>query len=132
MSKTSCPTAIALGLLVAGCSQSSGIDEVDRVRDRVQAQFGGTELRPVADAAQRAVGRADAAASTRDPSAMAGAVGRGTAEVLCSGVAAKGAVAGRLAREFRSGVPEIAGKRAAVEAYEAVAGNSPGPSVPCG
>lgn len=132
MSKNPCPTAIALGLMLAGCSQSSGIPQVDRVKERVEAEVGMTqEIRPVADAADRAVRAAGAASATRDPAKMAAAVGTGTADVLCAGVKGKVAVANRLGTEFDKSIPEGDAKRTAIDAYKATTDLVPAIPTPC-
>lgn len=62
---------------------------------------------------------------------MAAAVGAGTAKVLCAGVAAKKPMARQLGNTFDTRVPEVEGKRQAVEAYRSTIDMLPEIPTPC-
>lgn len=125
-------TAIALGLALAGCSQSTGIAQVDRARDTMSTALGiGPELHPVGDAADHAARSAEAAGRTGDAKGIATAVGRGTVEVVCAGVSMRKPAAQQGARTFDARVPEIDGRRRAMDTYRAAVDVMPDMPSPC-
>jgi len=132
MRRPSCPTAIALGLALAGCSQSTGIPQVDKARDVMATTLGiGPELRPVGDAADRAARRAEAAGHSGRADEMATAVGRGAGEVACAGLNMRKPAARQAARTFDQHAPNIEHKDEAVSAYRSFVDRLPDMPNPC-
>lgn len=119
------PPLIAITLL-CGCSETSGIPQVDRARDRVAAEIGTTPaMRQVGAAADRSARRAAAAGATGDVSRMADAVGRGTVDVVCAGANARsdasGVIVGGAVRSVGGDVVADAGKVVMDQAKSVVA-----------
>lgn len=106
---------IVILITSAGCSQSSGVPEIDRVRDRVAAQVDvDPSLRRVADAADGAARTASRARTVEDAAA---AVGSGTMAVACAGVQVRKPIADKAGAMFARDVPEGEGKRLLAEGY---------------
>lgn len=121
-----------LPMLLAGCSQSSGIKAIDDVRDRVALALGmGPEVQPVGDAALEAAKAAQKAGATGDPKAMAQAVGVGTGRVLCAGATMRKPVAQQMGRSFERDIPEMEGKREAIDMYKKAVEAAPEMPNPC-
>lgn len=71
---------------IVACSESTGVPEVDRARDALEAEVGSTPaLRKLGDTASQAAQKAARAGETGDMKAIGSAVGQGSVDVLCAG-----------------------------------------------
>lgn len=117
--------------ITASCSDS-GIPQVDRPRTEVVAKLGvGTEFAAVGRATDHAARQAAASSKSGDPTMMVKAVGDGTIEVVCAGLAARPAATAQVGRTFRTQAGPMPEADRAIAAYERTMANVPHMPTPC-
>jgi len=110
--------ALSAVLTLAACSESTGVPQVDRARDAIQAEVGTTPaMRRLGDSAMNAARRAERAGETGGVREMGEAVTKGTVDVLCAGSDARGDAAGALAASSAHALP---GERVVGRATDAI------------
>lgn len=105
-------------LTLAACSESTGVPQVDRTRDAIQAEVGTTPaMRRLGDTAMNAARRAERAGETGGVREMGAAVTRGSVDVLCAGAGTRNDAAGALAAASANALP---GEKAVADAADTV------------
>lgn len=108
------------------CSDTTGIAQVDRARDAVQAEVGTTPaMRRLGDTAMGAARQAERAGETGNARQMGGAIANGTVDVLCAGSDASADAASALATTSARTLPGEAVVGQAVDAVRGAAARLP-------